>query len=132
LLIEEERSRACRSLLRHHSQIAVWTFTRVELASALSRLERQQLLQREGRIKADERLTVLSSHWTRIEAFEEVAERAERLVGSHPLSAADALQLAAALILVSERPRRRSFITADARLGQAAAAEGFNVHLANP
>ena len=43
------------------------------------------------------------------------------------LRAADALQLAAALVLNRERPRNRDFVTADGDLARAAASEGFRV-----
>jgi predicted nucleic acid-binding protein len=51
------------------------------------------------------------------------------LLAVHPLTAADALQLGAALILVRDRPKGRAFVTADDRLAAAAEAEGFEVIL---
>jgi hypothetical protein len=62
-----------------------------------------------------------------VEAIEPTRERAERALALHVLSAADALQLGAALLAVGDRPKNRVFITADDRLGDAAAAEGFDV-----
>jgi uncharacterized protein len=44
-----------------------------------------------------------------------------------PLRAADALQLAAALVWCGERPRGRWFVCADRRLAAAAAGAGFEV-----
>jgi hypothetical protein len=53
--------------------------------------------------------------------------RAHRLLEAHPLRAADALQLAAALIGVFDRPAGFDFVTFDGILGAAAEREGFSV-----
>jgi len=53
--------------------------------------------------------------------------RAERLLGLHPLRAADALQLGAALTFFGDVPRGRVFLTRDRQLATAAAREGFAV-----
>jgi len=129
LIVEEERSRACRSLRRQSPSLVVWAFTRTEVASALHRLRREGHLDPSGLTRAARRLELLARQWTEVEAFGAVRERAERLLGAHPLSSADALQLGAALVLVGERPRGRGFVTADARLAGAAEAEGFRVYL---
>jgi len=129
LIVEEDRSRSCRSLLRENPSLAVWAFTRTEVASALHRLRREGHLEPSGLTRAVRRLDLLARQWTEVEAFGAVRERAERLLSVHPLSSADALQLGAALVLVEERPRGRGFVTADVRLAGAAEAEGFRVHL---
>lgn len=59
--------------------------------------------------------------------MERVRERARRLLESHPLRAADALQLAAALIASEEEPKDLPFVTLDRRLALAAEKEGFKV-----
>jgi predicted nucleic acid-binding protein len=127
LVVEEERSRACRTLRRANAAIAVWAFTRTELTSAVQRLAREELLRPEDVVSALRRVRLLEQRWTEVEAWQAVRDRADRLLGSHALTAADALQLAAALVLASERPRGRVFVTADARLAAAASAEGFDV-----
>jgi hypothetical protein len=45
----------------------------------------------------------------------------------HPLRAADALQLAAAIVASEDQPASLPFVTLDDRLGQAAQREGFTV-----
>jgi hypothetical protein len=45
----------------------------------------------------------------------------------HPLRAADAMQLAAALVAFKERTAGNRFLTADLRLAKAASLEGFAV-----
>jgi hypothetical protein len=52
---------------------------------------------------------------------------ASRLVAVHPLTAADALQLAGALVSSEVTPRGDGFVTLDDRLRTAARAEGFVV-----
>jgi hypothetical protein len=49
------------------------------------------------------------------------------LFEEHDLRAADALQLAAALVLCHEHPRNRAFVCFDAKLASAADATGFTV-----
>jgi hypothetical protein len=53
--------------------------------------------------------------------------KALRLLGVHPLRAADALQLAAALILVRDNPAGRELVSLDERLRESALLEGFRV-----
>jgi len=52
---------------------------------------------------------------------------AQSLLGKHPLRAADALQLAAALLGVAQKPFASTFYVSDARLARAATKEGFIV-----
>jgi predicted nucleic acid-binding protein len=71
-------------------------------------------------------MEALAATWTEVDAISAVRARAERLVAVHPLRAADALQLAAALVLSRERPRW-PFVTGDRRLASVAELEGFDV-----
>ena len=63
----------------------------------------------------------------RIRPSERVRQRALRLLRVHPLRAADALQLAAALVAASEEPADLELVSSDARLSAAARQEGFVV-----
>jgi len=45
----------------------------------------------------------------------------------HPLAAADAIQLGAALVAASDRPETLEFVTLDRPLARAAQLEGFRV-----
>ena len=56
-----------------------------------------------------------------------VRDRATRLLDIHALTAADALQLAAALVATEEKPSAMGFVTLDAALAEAARREGFDV-----
>ena len=53
--------------------------------------------------------------------------RAARLLAVHPLRAADALQLAAALLWCEEQPHAEGFVSLDVKLREAAFKEGFTV-----
>lgn len=127
LLVEEARSKECRALRRADRTMVVWMLTRTEVLSALHRLVREGHLRKPDLGPATRRLDTLSSTWTEVDALEPARERAERALGVHVLTAADALQLGAALVAARDRPKRRVFITADERLADAARAEGFDV-----
>jgi len=76
---------------------------------------------------ARRRPNLLVEAWMEVEPTETVRERALRLLRVHPLRAADALQLSAALVACSEQPRGCVFYSGDLRLKEAAIAEGFIV-----
>ena len=67
----------------------------------------------------------LSANWHEIQPSNAVRDVVSRLVSTHPLPAADALQLAAAIIVSESRSGMDHFITFDRRLAHAAAAEGY-------
>jgi predicted nucleic acid-binding protein len=127
LVIQEERSPACRRLYQEGVAIAVWSLTRTEMVSALWRRARAGELDLAAMPRVLARLERLAAKWHEIGDLELVRERAERLLEHHELRAADALQLAAALVLSQEHPRRRDFVTADRVLARAATREGFQV-----
>ncbi len=109
--------------------MVVWVLTRTEVLSALHRLVREGHLRKSDLALAVRRLDTLSNTWTEVDAVEPTRERAERALGVHVLTAADAMQLGAALVAARDRPKRRVFVTADERLADAARAEGFDVVL---
>ena len=119
LLVGEAGTVARESQLRADPVMLVWWGTAVECASALQRLVR------EGALKV--RLRHLEDHWVEVEPTAAVRRQAERLLRLHPLRAADALQLAAALVACHHEPSTLAFHTADTRLADAARREGFPV-----
>lgn len=70
---------------------------------------------------------LLSERWHEIGSLELVRSRALRFLNTHPLQAANALQLAAALVVRDERPESLSFVCLDDRLRDAARPERFRV-----
>ncbi len=99
----------------------------MECASALNRLRRSGALDERSLSRLLHDMEALAETWIEVQPVEEVRLRALRLLRLHPLRAADALQLAAALIVVEENTRAAGFVTADERLQQAAEREGFTV-----
>jgi predicted nucleic acid-binding protein len=65
--------------------------------------------------------------WSEVTAIEAVRRLAERLVETHKLRAADALQLGAALVASESDPGSLEFVTFDHNLADAADREGFSV-----
>jgi predicted nucleic acid-binding protein len=127
LLVEEETTIQIRDLFLGETGIIAWWGTPVECASAVSRLEREGRLSPQAVTEAFERLDVFARHWHRIEPVDAVLETARRLLRVHPLRAADALQLAAAVLASEGRPSTLEFVCLDDRLEIAAQREGFPV-----
>ena len=77
-------------------------------------------------------LELLRSSWSEVAASEAVRDEGVRLLRIHPLRAADALQLAAALVWSEGKPTGLVVVTLDTRLGAAVSREGFTVLPALP
>jgi predicted nucleic acid-binding protein len=107
--------------------IVTWAISAVEIASAIERRGHDGAVSGSERRAALDALASLSASWTEIAAIGPVRERAQRLLATHRLRAADALQLAAALVAVSDRTAGHEFVCLDARLRDAAAREGFRL-----
>jgi predicted nucleic acid-binding protein len=127
LLVDEPASAKRAEQFAADTVMLVWWATPVECASALQRLVREGGLGAAGALAAVARLRELEKHWNEVEPTQQVRQQAERLLRLHPLRAADALQLAAAVIAADYDPVSLSFVTADERLAAAAAKEGFAV-----
>jgi predicted nucleic acid-binding protein len=127
LVVSEASSSLLLNLYRADTTVLVWALTSTEVTSALCRRQREGVLDRIQLQAAEARLRRLREDWTETQDIDPVRQRAERLLHVHPLSAADSLQLAAALMATEERPQRLPFVTLDDRLGEAADREGFRV-----
>ncbi len=127
LVCAEAASRRCRSWLRADPVVVVWALAATEVVSALARKRRDGALDRARFTVAKRRLAKLEAAWSEVGQYDPVRTRARRLLESHPLRAADALHLAAALVAVEERPSTIEFVTFDERLAEAAEREGFGV-----
>lgn len=127
LCYREESSTGLLSLLQEDKDLVVWWATRVECESAFSRLQRNSNRGFSGLEASRSRLSVIAESWSEIEASDRLRLEAIRLLKAHPLRAADALQLAAALAWVADRKAARDFVCLDRRLSEAAAKEGFRV-----
>ncbi|MBZ5550724.1 MAG: PIN domain-containing protein [Acidobacteriia bacterium] len=108
------------------SEVVVWWTTPVEIASALARLVRMKQLSSGDWAKARKLATALADTWSVIQPSDAVRAQAVRLVDRYDLRAADALQLAAALIWCEDVPQGRAFLTTDQKLQEAAMLSGFD------
>ena len=121
----DPRSRA--SLLAEDPGAVTWWASKVECSSALFRLRRDQKIDERVSTQAFQKLETFFEACLEVAPMEEVRKRAIRLLRIHPLRAADALQLAAALVASREDPSSLPLVTSDEKLKHAAETEGFTV-----
>jgi uncharacterized protein len=107
-------------------EMIVWWGTEIECFSSIARREREGAPFREV-ARALERLDSLTAAWRELQPTERVRQTAKRLLRVHKLRAADALQVAAALVAAEDHPASLEFVSLDARLIDAARREGFAV-----
>lgn len=127
LCLQEPTSEQVQAVLKTDEDIVVWWTTRIECLSALQRRQREGALHAETQLKSRAVLSALGTAWSEVLPSERVRQRAERLLAIHPLRAADALQLAAALIWAEEAPQGLEVVCVDKNLREGALKEGFTV-----
>lgn len=125
LLVEQPGSAALRALLGVDPVVVAWWGTPVECVSAITRLEREGTMGAREVQAALARLDLLAEAWVQVEPGPSLQQVARRLLRTHPLRAADAFQLAAALTAADGEPRRLPFVSRDERLSVAADREGL-------
>lgn len=123
---EKESGKCCRAL-SNDPELVVWALTPVEVLSAVHRKRRDKAFDAGVVANALERLDSLRTAWNEVIDLELVRARAERLLAVHAIRAADAMQLAAALLACNEQPKRIGFVGLDERLNDAADREGFRI-----
>jgi predicted nucleic acid-binding protein len=114
-------------MLRSDVEPSIWWGSPVECQSALHRRHREGELPPPLQEQALRRLAGLVEDVDVIAPTSRLRERAGRLLGVHPLRAADALQLAAALVWCEDAPSDETFVSLDQRLRSAARREGFTI-----
>lgn len=128
LLVHEPATPFLERLYADDSDMTVWWGTTVECVSALSRYERDPGLAGSRAIgEGFRRLEDAASRWHEIAAGAAAKETAISLLRRHPLRAADALQLTAAMIAREQRGSPLEFVCADLDLVAAARKEAFTV-----
>jgi uncharacterized protein len=127
LIIFEPGTLRVASLLPVDSRMALWWATPVECYGALARAKRSGRMAASNLRTSETMLRSLLAHALEIEPRGQVRDLASQLAVKHPLRAADALQLAAALDWCEGNTRTESFVCLDDRLRGAAAMEGFRV-----
>jgi predicted nucleic acid-binding protein len=124
LILEQPRTREARAVLEQDDELVVWWGSSIECASAIARLHRDGQLNAPAVRDARALLDALRKSWFEVQPGDAIREQALRLIRVHPLRAADALQLAAALEWAGAPPDG-DLVTFDERLREAAVREGF-------
>ena len=127
LCCQQPQSAKARQLLRKNPALVAWWGTAVEASSAFNRLLRQGYFTAGNFKQADHALNHLVEHWHEVQPLDEIRSEAKRLLKMYPLRAADALQLAAAMIWCRKHPKQHLFISADVNLLNAVHSEGFSI-----
>ena len=127
LIVEESESLRNRRWLKADPQMVVWWGTSIECVSAICRKEREGTMSDIEAGLAIGMLRDLESAWHEIAPGSDVKKTAVRLLRVHPLRAADACQLAAALVVAERAPENLPFVCGDHLLNRAAEREGFTV-----
>jgi predicted nucleic acid-binding protein len=127
LFLPERFTQRAEIWLESDPRVTIWTLTRVEVLSAISR--RRRLEPEAAGLLQIARREVMRSwlSWMEVTDVASVRRHAERIVETHPLRAADALQLRAAIVAAENVPATLEFVTLDRRLADAAEREGFPV-----
>ena len=115
------------ALVTADPEMMVWWASPVECASAVHRLRREGVFTPAVAALLLAGLATALDAANAVEPGNEVCAKALRLLAVHPLRAADALQLAAALLWAREVPGGRDFVCLDERLRTAAILEGFQI-----
>jgi predicted nucleic acid-binding protein len=132
LVVYEKETDYCLKILSDDQEMLIWCLSRLEVMSALCRRVRQGTLDEGYFLEAKRRLNDLVERAYEVKAIEKVRQRALRLLEVHPLSAADACQLASALVATQEDPDRLVILCFEQGLKNAATKEGFLVNPIKP
>ena len=127
LIVRETMSERMAAEYDADPAVVVWCLSGIEIWSGAARRRRDGALESPHMREARLRLRHLSADWSEVDDIRSVRDRALRLLEVHPLRAGDAQQLAAALVLVADRPDGFPFVTLDERLADAAEREGFQI-----
>jgi hypothetical protein len=124
LCVKQRATPDAEALNLRFSKIAWWAAP-LEIRGAAARMLRAGQITPNQQVVAQVRLDEMRSRWSDVLPNDQVRANAERLIDRFPLRAADDLQLAAAFVWTSGRPRNRPFISGDVQLLEAAEQLGF-------
>ena len=127
LLIVERGTSVTARWYRRDPGVVVWMLTRVELLSALARRRRLNPGYAPAVAAARRDVFDVWERWSEVTAVDVVRRHAERIVENHPIRAADALQIGAALAAGEHDPALVEFVTLDEVQATVAEGEGFRV-----
>ena len=129
LVVAESDSEQARTWLSEDDHIVTWAWTRTEITSAIERRAREGSLSRQQRREALQRFDAFAGTWDEVTDLLAVRTRANALLARHPLRAADAGQLGAALLIQEQLAGVLTFVCLDQRLSTAAELESLRVVL---
>ena len=127
LVIAEPDSGAVRTWLSEDDRIVTWAWTRTEIVGAVERRVREGSLSRLQRREVLRRFDAFAESWDEVTDVLAVRSRASALLARHPLRAADAGQLGAALLIQEQLAGVLTFVCLDHRLSSAAELESLRV-----
>lgn len=127
LIVAQPDSHLVREWLAEDDQIVTWVWTGTEIVSAIERLTREGKISRQQRRAALEEFGDLSNQWDEVTDAVAVRARALGVLARHPVRAADAGQLAAAMLIQEQLTFPLSFMCLDRRLALAAEREGLRI-----
>lgn len=127
LLAEQPGGPEVKALSREDAEMMLWWGTAVELVSGACRLRRSGELDDRGLMLLLTKIDEVISDADQVDPTEKVRSTSLRVLRVHDLRAADALQLAAALVWTEFNPDGVGFVCLDKRLRDAAEREGFTV-----
>lgn len=127
LVVAEPDSELVRTWLSEDDRIATWAWTRTEITAAIERRTREGTLSRQQRREVIERFDAFARSWDEVTDVLAVRARATALLARHPLRAADAGQLGAALLIKEQLAGALMFVCLDRRLSSAAELESLRV-----
>ena len=127
LIADEPLAPVARRVLEADERMAAWWGTSVECVAAVARQERDAGIDVDRAAELLRRLDALAAQWYEVSPGRRIKVIARRLLRVHPLKAADALQLAAAVAVAEDEPGLIGFVSFDARLNEAAGREGFTL-----
>ncbi|MYA80591.1 MAG: type II toxin-antitoxin system VapC family toxin [Acidobacteriia bacterium] len=127
LVVVEPASSLAREWLADDERIITWVWTRIEIVSAIERRTREGSLSRRQRREARERFDAFAGNWDEVTDVLAVRSRASALLARHPLRAADAGQLGAAVLVQEQLAEPLTFVCLDQRVSAADELEGLHV-----
>ncbi|MFL6237329.1 MAG: hypothetical protein ACJ76N_29660 [Thermoanaerobaculia bacterium] len=125
--MREPASERIEPLLQRDPEMAFWWGAPLDWWEALLAAQRRGRISAAGLQKAKEVLDHLRARGFEVQPTEELRARALRILSVHTLRAAEALELAAALVWCRERTHGAGFVSLHPPLRLAAALEGFRV-----
>ena len=125
LVVAEPQSGRVRRWLAEDDGIVTWAWTRTEIVSAIERRTREGSLTRSQRRNTLHGFEAFSQSWDEVSDLLAVRARACALLARHPLRAAGAGQLAAALLVQEQLGSGLAFVCLDQRLSLAAERESL-------